>query len=423
MNTKKAQDILDQILSLDKTNYFLKYIVNRLTRDDYRGWHISQHNRYDLDDIIDILKIIHNVSGEEYFAILPGDHGRESTSLGCSQYREIVNKIKKKIGRGTINSIKKNFFPDLNRMGFLERTRLNTDQFDRATLHGRLRPNAIEFINSKVLIEQRAAYTSGIDKLSEGGISELVEMIYLNYEGDNLFSIYEFMFIFSDKDKYLDKIKLLDSYRKLKDKHLNLKYLIQKYATPDNFKGNKTVRRDFHNWKNQTQQIIRLLVDTVYFEFGEKEKKRVDIMADPNRSIRLNFSESGYFKKPANRNAIPRREYFNFHQVEKQKHFELHHIVPISLANDRGDAKLIDDKRNLIYIHRSMHKKITENGNRRIKLTIDEKKITFSEHENTCSVEDIEAINGKDVIYTKEPNILERMNSYNSRLLESIFKS
>ncbi len=45
-----------------------------------------------------------------------------------------------------------------------------------------------------------------------------------------------------------------------------LKELAQDYCNPNHFNGNKLEKRDYHNWKNQAQQIFSLLEQSVFFE-------------------------------------------------------------------------------------------------------------------------------------------------------------
>lgn len=409
MTTEETQKILEEILSVDENNLFLKYIVNRLRDNRYRGWHISQHNRYDLNDIELILRKIHDVAGVDYFAIPPGDYKRDAVLSGDFQnFQTIVNRINAEMGRGTINSLKKNFFPDLEGMGFLLREKIKPNKNSRPVLYGRLTPSAVEFINAGTLIDKYKKFTDGIDKLFGSKISELAEMIHLSDYVNDAISIYEFMFIFSDSNEDLDKIELLDSYRSLK-KHERSKVieLVKKYANPENFEGNKTVLRDFHNWKNQAQQIMGLLKTTVYFE------------VDQNKFFRLNVGSTGFFQEPTKRSVIPKREYFTFHSVEKRDKFELHHIVPISSARNKEEAKMVDDYRNLIYIHRGKHKEISQNGDRNVVLTIDPNEAIFSDFENT---ESVKTENNKDALYTKEQKKIEKIAKYNVGLLQSIFE-
>lgn len=406
--TEYTEQILSEILSIDKDNLFLNYIVKRLRDNKYRGWHISQHNRYDMGDIEIILRNIQKVAGTDSFAIPPGDYDRSTPLTGDFQnFQTIVNGVNAEMGRGTINSLKKNFFPDLDEMDFLIREKIKPRNTSQPILYGKLTPVAIEFIEASTLIEKYKKFTDGIDKLFGSKISELAEMIHLSDYINDTISIYEFMFIFSDNAEYLDKIGLLDSYRSLK-KHERAKVieLIKKYAEPDNFEGDKTAQRDFHNWKNQAQQIMGLLKTTVYFE------------VDQNKFFRLNVGTTGFFQEPTKRSIIPKREYFTFHNVRKRDKFELHHIIPISSARNKEEAKMVDNHINLIYIHRGRHKRISQNGDKNVVLTIDPNEAIFSDFENKDIVK---TENEKDALYTKNTSKIEKITEYNTGLLKSIF--
>jgi hypothetical protein len=67
------------------------------------------------------------------------------------------------------------------------------------------------------------------------------------------------MFILTDVE-LSNPMKLLSEYRNLKrfqkDKLLKV---VQDYANPNNFGGDKTQKKDFHNWINETQQMFMLL--------------------------------------------------------------------------------------------------------------------------------------------------------------------
>lgn len=105
MIDKKLQDILN----VDNNNEFLKCIVNRLQRDNYRGIHISQHNRYDLEFVINILEVIKNKIGDDLFEIPRGDYSeRESVKKyninDYPEFKEIADKVNSLAGLHTTQS-------------------------------------------------------------------------------------------------------------------------------------------------------------------------------------------------------------------------------------------------------------------------------------------------------------------------------
>jgi hypothetical protein len=72
---------LQNILDIDANNDFLKYIVNRIQKTDYRGVHISQHNRYDLELVMTILNAIKNKVSNNLFEIIPFCENQQKKSF------------------------------------------------------------------------------------------------------------------------------------------------------------------------------------------------------------------------------------------------------------------------------------------------------------------------------------------------------
>ena len=396
---RDPQDILKEILSIDENNLFLKYIVRRIVSNDYRGWHVSQHNRFDLEVMQSIIQMIYDVVGSNQFAIPPGDYSSKKSYKNYPDYLTIVSRINSEIGRGTFNSVKKNFFPDMEKMGFLDRN-------DRKR-SGKLTRGAVNFIKKDILTNRYKKFTDAIDKLFGRKISDLAETIHLSEYVHDPISIYEFMFIFSDKNENVDKIKILDSYRDLKRKRNKVIDLISKYAAPKKFGGNKTNKRDFHNWKNQAQQIFNLLKTTVYFE------------VQGNDYFRLKGGNTGFFEYTVKRSSVPKNDYFKFHNVEKRNRFELHHIIPISHARNKEEAKIIDDYRNLIYLRRGSHKKITRAGNKHVILNMTSTEATFSGFDE---IKPIRTKNEVDALYTRDQKKINKVSKHNAGLLRSIYE-
>ncbi len=397
------RDILNDILSIDPDSDFLKYIIKRLPSDNYRGWHISQQNRIDLEVVEHILDSIYEVADVNFFVIPPGDYkdyksGKNILTSDFDQFQEIRRRINSRIGKGTFDSVRKNFFTDLVRMDFFERK-------DRKR-YGRITTKGNNLIKSKHITEKYTIFTHGVDKLWGNKISELAETISLSdYRGDFI-SIYEFMFILSDLES-VDKISLIDSYRHLK-KHQQQKViqLIKEYADPRKFEG-KTAKRDFGNWKNQTQQMMGIMKATVYFEVL------------PNRGFKLNRGRSGIFPDIQKRSPVPKKEYFTYHKTEKNVTFELHHVVPVRFAKNKEEMKLIDDYRNLIYISRSKHKEISKKKEEHVVLGLNPEEAIFSSFDKESVVK---AENAESAIYTKDERKIENILMYNSKLLASIFE-
>lgn len=409
---------LKDILNIDNTNEFLKYIVARLQRDDYRGIHISQHNRYNLEFVIKMLSVIKNEVGNALFEIPRGDYSeRENVKKynidDYQEFKKITDKVNLTVGRTTYNSIKKNFFVDFHRMGLITRydkNQIPSNPHKRTTIYyASLTDEANNLLNSKNIIEKHRVFTDVLDKnLFNSYLSNLVDLIFNSqYKGD-VISIHEFMFIFTDTE--LDKpIKLLNEYRKLKQFQKNkLLMLAQEYANPNSFEGDKTQKKDFHNWINETQQMFTLLKQTSYFQVDEN-----------NQNIALNIGSYGIFSiDNIKRSDRPKQEYFELHEHKKQNNFELHHIVAISKARNKQEVNLLDNVYNLIYLHKDKHLEITKKKNAHVYLSINETIAKFCDFDS----EKIQANNGGDALYSKNNSILQKLEIHNKKAINEIYE-
>lgn len=111
---------LREIENISSSNTFVKYIVERVLSNDYRGMQCSQHNRLTFDYFSNLVSVIYDVAGSSIFDIHIGDDKGEKQPQAYTYYK-VVDRIKACVGKGAINSVKKNTFPDIARMGFLNR--------------------------------------------------------------------------------------------------------------------------------------------------------------------------------------------------------------------------------------------------------------------------------------------------------------
>jgi len=406
-------EILEDIVAIKPENLFLKYIVERLKDDNYRGIHISQHNRYDLERLTYILNGTYEVVADKQFRVPLGDDEGVQES-DCDEYYRIVEAVNRLAGIGTINSLKKNFFVDFERMGLLHRFNKNGELIGsgkRSPVYSAQLSNAaISLIKSTSIVERHKIFTDALDKLFANELTHIAETLYYsNYKNDPI-EIWEFMLILSDdRPKFRkEKIKLIDSYRELiryqQQKAIDL---IKKYCNPKNFSGNKTTKRDFGNWKNETQQIFTLLKNTVYFDITKS-------------GLRLNTGTYGIFSETQikqRRSLSAKHAYFINHGIkEKISTFELDHIVPFSSARNKEEFKLVDNWRNLVYLKNDKHKKKTRNKNRNIVLTATEKELYLDDfdHKSRISVR-----NGVSAVYAEK--LAGNMQRYNREILKAIF--
>lgn len=411
-------DKLQNILDIDNSNDFLKYIVARLQKNDYRGIHISQHNRYDLEFVINVLNVIKNKVDDALFEIPRGDYSeRENVKKynidDYQDFKQITNAVNLSVGRTTYNSIKKNFFVDFHRMGLITRydkNKIPSDPYRRTTIHyASLTNEANKLLNATNIIKKHRIFTDVLDKnLFNSYLSELVDLIFNSQYKDDVINIHEFMFILTDTTLN-NPIKLLDEYRKLKRYQKNkLLNLIQEYANPDNFDGSKTQKKDFHNWINETQQMFMLLKQTSYFQIDQN-----------NQNIALNIGNYGIFSVDnIKRSDRPKRKYFEIHKQRKVKDFELHHIIAISKSRNKQEVNLLDNVYNLIYLHKDKHLEITKKKNTHVYLSINEVIAKFCDFDSTK----IQAGNGIDALYSKNNKILQELEIHNKKAINEIYE-
>ena len=358
---------LSELENISPSNSFLQYISQRVASNDYRGIQCSQHNRLTFEYFSHLISVIYDVAGSDTFCIHVGDdHGILQPQ--AKMYYEIVNRTKQLTGKGTINSIKKNTFPDIARMGFLHRY----DKDGSVILENTSRPHVysvalsergIKFANGTAF-EKIKLFTDGIDFLTKNTASELVEVLYLNDLGIDRINILEYMYIFSDDRSTIstnDKLQLLLEYRRLSPlEKAKVDTCLKSFCNPLNRKvyNNKTLLRDYNNWKNESQQIYGLFANSTYFKVE-------------NDTLVLNTGSCGIFNAQTNRGTKAKSDYFKNHHIQKQNGYELHHIIPFSAAQSKHDAVAVDDYRNLIYLESKKHGEFTKANNRHVLLKQD----------------------------------------------------
>ena len=403
-------DLLRSILGVKRNDKFLAYIVERIRRDDYRGTHKSQHNRYDLDKFEKILRAIYEVVGENSFSVPGGDSGgvKEKSPTVKNQhpdFHEIYQKLKSKGVLDKPDPLRKNFFVEFSRMGFIEKYGSNgnlLDPFGRTyTKTVKLSKEGIRFLNAKTLFEKHKIFTDGVERLLGNTLIDLISAIDLSQYRRDKFSFEEYTLIFSDdRIDGTEKIEILDAWRSLtKNQRDKVLGLIQKYCDPKRFSENKTAKRDYHNWKNETQQLMALFKMTIYFQVYDNQ-------------FSLNTGDKFGIFQPT-RSEGPKRKYFKEHKIQKQKNYELHHIVPLSYIRNKEEYSLIDNFKNLIYLHKEKHKEIKKDY---IFFIPKDPKIHFGNRLNTNDV--VTAKRGKNTDF--DPSLLSKIKKYNRKLIKSI---
>jgi len=139
-----------------------------------------------------------------------------------------------------------------------------------------------------------------------------------------------------------DCVELVKSFRVLTNVQKKCVIdILRQQMQPDNYTGDKTHKRDFHNWENKIQQIYHLLNQTSYFRVeNNKGEIRLIYIGPKNDDIdRVSFRQ---------RISQTKIKYLKTHKVEKRNGFEFHHIVPLSWAESAEEFKLLEEWRNIL---------------------------------------------------------------------------
>jgi len=383
-------------------NKFFDYLKQRIKRPDYRGYHLSQHNRLPFEKICYLLETIYNNIKDKKIKIHVGDW--KGIKQNCSEYYKIIDEINKsKDFSCTVNSLKKNIFPDLAVMGFLDRFDKNNTLVlgDKRSeiYYVKLSDLAVSFANEKSLLKKYKIYINAVEKLVEPILEELFMILFKEFDSVN---IYEYTFILSDPNLTTDqKIDLIKEYRRLKKIQQTslISHIEKKFQEINKRAKNKTEKRDFMNWYNESLQVFNLLNQTIYF----KTFKKTILMLSISQEI-LEFV--------ASRSQKEKELYFEYHNVPKKDGYQLHHIYPISYATSRKELELIDNHKNLIYISDKIHSKIPRN-NTFVKIEWIKNKLFLVD---PVSKERIDITNDCLLNRTKISEILE----YNNKLIETL---
>ena len=363
-------DLIERLTNVDKSKGCLLFLSKRILDPHYRGVQISQHNRYTVNDVITILEELYKITGMNKLTIRNTDlKKRPSNTPEEYKYAEYTNNVAKKMERCTQDSLRKNLFVDLNRMGLIDRYDKNEDLVEPYTKKGirfvSLTQQGLELIKSKnSTFKRNFYYTKAIDTLSNGLANDLLNVaIMIN---DNRINIYEFMFFVSYTGKILNGhyytkdeiVEFVKEYRSLsrfqRDEVISI---VQEYCNPKNFAGNKTEKRDFHNWKNEAQQIFMLMDQTVILERG---------IGRYSDELFVKVGDDAIFQdqEKLERSKRAKDEYFKNHNIVKKIGFELHHIIPLKKARSRLEFASLDVWENMVYIDGYTHGKISQQGSR-----------------------------------------------------------
>ena len=340
----REQEFREKLLRIQPTLKCLNFLYHRILRDDYRGTHKLQHYRWNKDYIKTVLKylpkdeLLYHTQGD-----IRKDYLYKYEEEAFCEYLKNVNKalLLQNIGSVTDMAMRKIIFVNLHRMGFIERFDKNKKLCEVGKRYQyryvKITQNGLDFIHSKDIFEEQKYLGIALDFLFGGVVQDILDII--NELEPKYLSISEMMFFVSYLGKHyqgniLTKDMIIDfinEFRSLKARQKAVESVISDFCNPRNFEGNKTQKRDFHNWKNEAQSMFDSLALMSLFEYDE-QKERLLLRADINKE-KISFKRSSLIKM----------QYFQEHEVQKDVRFELHHIVPFYYAKDIDSLKAIDD--------------------------------------------------------------------------------
>ncbi|MDR0643331.1 MAG: hypothetical protein LBG05_00255 [Treponema sp.] len=407
---------MKELLAISPGNVALEFLAKRIADDNYRGEKSSQHNRYTKSDVVTILTIFNNYAPNgSLMKIRTTDISkRPANSPDEKIFAQFCTDVVSKIHKGTQDAMRKNYFVDFHRMGFIARYDKKKNSIvpfaSGKIKYVSLTKQGQRLINATDLEEQHFVFSKGIDSMLGGYINLLLEIFRTPDYGIETITIYEYMFFVSavhsntafeiDTQRCVEYIKL---YRTLsRGQREAVVNILKEKMQPKNYLGNKIEKRDFYNWWNKAEQLFSVITQTVYFE--ERENKLIP------RELRNAKGERTTLVK-LSRSISEKFEYFTNHKVSKFIGFELHHVVPLSWAESREQFILLDVWINMVYIDAFSHAKITQNNNNNVQM----------EHEGTTVIlndligNNVELVLNNNIMYS--PDKLNDMLDYNTKLL------
>jgi len=400
-------------------NKSLEFIEQRIKDPKYRGSKSSQHNRYLMEQIIIILSLLNKYSPDKsLMTIRTTDLSKRPENKPEEIiYSKFCNEAKEKAGIGTQDAMRKNLFVDIHRMGLIQRydkEKIPIDPLSRKSVkYVSITDQGLRLINAKNLTNKYFIFSKGIDMLLGGYIDTLLD-IFRDKEFDiGNINLFEYMFFVSAVGTETnfninsdEAVNLIKSYRRLTNiqKRALIETLKQE-LNPKNFKGDKTDKRDFHNWKNKIEQIFYLLNQTVYFEVRGQQL----VLKQDNSELNEIIST-----KRLNRSLNEKYLYFVNHKIDKTNGFELHHIVPLSWSESIYHFKILDTWKNMVYIDGYSHAKISQNNNRNILLLINNNDLILKDY----SKNEVYLKYKDNVLYNTSKKII--LKEYNTELLKTI---
>jgi hypothetical protein len=413
---------MSYVSNIHPGNESLQFIDARLLDNNYRGDRSSEHNRYDMDEIYKMLISLNkHAPGRALMRIRDTDTSkRPFNTVDETKYANFCEEVKVIVGKGTQDSIRKNIFVDLHRMGLIERYDLSENPIPAyariSTKYVALTKEGIKFITTGNILDRAFIFSRALDKLLVGYLEITLNILKNDDFGITNISKYEFMFFVSAINtnttfgiNFEQCIGLIKSYRLLsRIQQCSVVETLKSKLKPEYFPDDKPQQRDWHNWQNKIDQVYHLFNQTPYFDVTGENK---DMLSLATKKI---TTKSGEFVDIRKRSIAEKFAYYENHKVNKTIGFELHHVVPLSWADSAEQYKLFDKWQNMVYIDALSHAKITQNSNRNIFMAAKDNSILLSDLDNNC----VCLKNDDNILYL--PSNQKEMLDYNRELTETV---
>lgn len=357
------------ISNINPASTALHFLEERLTFDRYRGVESSQHNRYEVQDVHQILTLLDNYAPNQgLLRIRTTDTKDRPTNLPEERdYALFCHEVKQVTGIGTQDAMRKNLFVDWHRMGLINRYNKNGQivaPYQRSPIvYVSLSDLGIRFIHEQNLANQKYLFAKALNALLTGFVENTLNL--LSTTSLDSVDFYEFMFFVSAINhpdypiSMTECESLIKDYRSLSRLHkAALIDTLKRELDPNNFSGDKTDKRDFHNWVNKYQQIWHLFNQVPFFIIDNSEGILKLYL------ISSNINTSTYNKADMKRSPRAKNDYFAYHAVAKTKGYELDHIIPLLAANSLEEFSYLDTWKNLLYIDGKTHAIKTQSGSK-----------------------------------------------------------
>lgn len=409
------------IESVAPGNIAVSFIAKRVQDDGYRGVISSQHNRYTLDQVINILSMLSIFAPNmSLLRIRTTDLSKRPMNLPEeTTYALMCDEIKRAVGIGTQDALRKNLFVDFHRMGLIDRyteDKVSIKPYAHQTVFYVSLTALGEKLINETPQEQHFIFSKAINNFLPGYIDTMIDLLRSDDPNINQISFQEFMFFVSavnSNSSFSISIsecrELIVNYRLLSPVQKKaIDNELQEKLDPSSFSGDKRSKRDFHNWKNKADQMFMVLSQSIYFD----KNPNGDLILSQNKEL---FGSGAKLK----RSYTEKQNYFKNHKVRKVIGFELHHIIALATSRSLPEFKAYDNWKNMLYIDGKKHSELSQSNNKHIFLFADNNDLLLSKDPSvTNKIAGIRLIYNSNVLYS-----LDKQNcvlKYNQELIKGI---